>query len=113
MSFGLTNVPATFQRLIEKYMEDMLLKECLIFLDNILVFSRTFEEHISRLESLFRKLSEHNLKLKPYKCEFFRASITNLDHVVGEHGISADSGRLSAVKGWETPLNIKEFRQFL
>ena len=71
MSFGLCNAPATFQRLMEKCMGDLLLKECLIFIDNILMFSRTFEEHIERLELVCSRLATHNLKLKPSKCEFF------------------------------------------
>ena len=71
MGFGLTNAPATFQRLMEKCMGDMHLKECLIFLDDILIFSSTFEEHIRRIESVFKRLDDHNLRLKPSKCEFF------------------------------------------
>lgn len=71
MTFGLTNAPATFQRLMEKYMGDMHLQKCFIFLDDILDFSTSFEEHLTRLESVFSKLEQHNLKLKPSKCEFF------------------------------------------
>jgi hypothetical protein len=78
-----------------------------------MIFSKTFEDHVSRLESVFEKLSEHNLKLKPSKCEFFRSSVTYLGHVVGEHGISADPEMLSAVIEWKARENIKELRQFL
>ena len=63
MAFGLTNAPATFQRLMECCMGEMNLKECLIFLDDILIFSETFEEHISRLEAVFSRLKQHGLKL--------------------------------------------------
>ena len=65
MAFGLTNAPATFQRLMERCMGELNLKECLIFLDDILVFSQTFEEHLERLEAVFSRLKEHGLKLKP------------------------------------------------
>ena len=64
MGFGLTNAPATFQRLMEKCMGDMHLKECLIFLDDILIFSTTFEEHLQRLEAVFQRLDQHHLRLK-------------------------------------------------
>ena len=76
MAFGLTNAPATFQRLMERCMGEMNLKECLIFLDDILVFSSTFEEHLERLEAVFSRLKQHGLKLKPSKCEFFKNRVT-------------------------------------
>ena len=84
MGFGLTNAPATFQRLMEKCMGEMHLKTCLIFLDDILVFSKTFDEHIERLEAVFARLCQHNLKLKPSKCELFKTSVfwTCLGHVL-------------------------------
>lgn len=113
MGFGLTNAPATFQRCMEKCMGDMHLKECLIFLDDILIFSSTFEEHISRLESVFQRLSDHNLRVKPSKCEFFKSSVTYLGHVVSAQGIATDPNKLSAVQNWPTPTNIKTLRQFL
>ena len=87
MGFGLTNAPATFQRLMEKCMGDMHLKECLIFLDDILIFSSTFEEHIRRIESAFKRLDDHNLRLKPSKCEFFQTKVKYLGHIVSEEGI--------------------------
>ena len=71
MALALTNAPATFQRLMERCMGELNLKECLIFLDDILVFFQNFEEHLERLEAVFSRLKEHGLKLKPSKCEFF------------------------------------------
>ncbi|KAL5020629.1 hypothetical protein ScPMuIL_002291, partial [Solemya velum] len=88
MGFGLCNGPSTFQRLMEKCMGDMHLRECLIFLDDILIFSKTFEEHLDRLNVVFERLSEHNLKLKPSKCEFFRTSVSYLGHVVSADGFA-------------------------
>ncbi len=113
MSFGLTNAPATFQRLMEKCMGEMHLRECLIFLDDILIFSKTFEEHIQRLESVFSRLAEHNLKLKPSKCEFFKTSVSYLGHIVSEEGIGTDPEKISAVESWPAPTNVKELRQYL
>ena len=72
MGFGLTNAPATFQRIMERCMGELNLRDCLVFLDDILVFSQTFDEHIDRLTAVFQRLERHNLKLKAKKCEFFR-----------------------------------------
>ena len=113
MSFGLCNAPATFQRLMEKCMGDLLLKECLIFIDDILIFSRTFEEHIERLESVCSRLATHKLKLKPSKCEFFKSSISYLGHVVSQNGIEADPAKTEVIKNWPTPRNVKAVRSFL
>ena len=112
MGFGLTNAPATFQRLMEKCMGSMHLRECLIFLDDILIFSKTFDEHISRLTSVFKRLEQHKLKLKPSKCELFKPSVTYLGHIVSSEGIQTDPEKLSAVRDWPAPTNIKELRQF-
>lgn len=113
MCFGLTNAPATFQRLMEKCMGELHLRECLIFLDDILIFSKTFKEHCQRLENVFQKLADRGLKLKPSKCELFKQSISYLGHVISEAGISTDPEKVSAVVEWPRPTNIKELRQFL
>ena len=72
MPFGLTNAPATFQRLMESCLSDLHLNWCIIYLDDVIVFSKTPEEHITRLEAVFKKISDASLKLKPSKCEFFK-----------------------------------------
>lgn len=113
MSFGQTNAPATFQRLMEKCMGDMYLKECLIVLDDLLIFSNSFQEHCTRLENVFRKLAGHNLKLKPSKCKLFKSSVIYLEHIISEKGIETDPEKLKAVRDFLTPTNIKELRQFL
>ncbi|MCG8113688.1 MAG: RNase H-like domain-containing protein, partial [Candidatus Thiodiazotropha taylori] len=113
MAFGLTNAPASFQRLMERCMGDMNLKECLIFLDDILIFSSTFEEHLSRLEAVFSRLHQHGLKLKPSKCEFFKSSVKYLGHVVSENGVETDPEKIEALASWPIPTNIKTLRSFL
>ena len=72
MAFGLTNAPATFQRLMERGIGELHLKECLIYLDDIIIYSKSFEEHLLCLENVFRQLEQHGLKLKCSKCEFFQ-----------------------------------------
>ena len=82
MPFGLCNAPATFQRLMERCMGDMNLRDCLIYLDDVIIFSSTFEEHLDRLEAVFTCLQQHSLKLKASKCEFMKSKVTYLGHVV-------------------------------
>ena len=77
MPFGLTNTPATFQRLMESCLSDLHLNWCIIYLDDVIIFSKTPEEHIARLEAVFRKISDAGLKLKPSKCEFRGTSFEN------------------------------------
>ena len=86
MPFRLCNALATFQRLMERCMGDLNLRDCLIYLDDIIIFSSTFEEHLERLQAVFKNLEKHNLKLKPSKCEFFKESVTYLGHVVSAAG---------------------------
>ena len=112
MAFGLTNAPATFQRLMERCMGELNLKECLIFLDDILIISVTFEEHIKRLNAVFSRLHEHGLKLKASKCEFFKSSVKYLGHVVSENGVETDPDKLKALSDWPVPNNVKKLRSF-
>ena len=113
MPFGLCNAPATFQRLMERCMGDLNLRDCLIYLDDIIIFSSTFEEHIDRLNAVFERLQEHNLKLKPSKCELFREQVLYLGHVVSMDGIHTDPSKIEAVKNWPIPQNTKDVRKFL
>ena len=91
----------------------MNLKECLIFLDDILIFSETFEEHISRLEAVFSRLKQHGLKLKASKCEFFKTSVRYLGHVVSDTGVETDPDKIAALSSWPEPTNVKQLRSFL
>ena len=113
MPFGLTNAPATFQRLMEASMGEMHLKECLIFLDDILIFSFTFDEYFKRLEADFDKLEKQNLKLKQSKCEFVMREVKYLGHIVSEEVIRTDPDKIKALKTWPIPQNVKSLRSFL
>ena len=113
MAFGLTNAPATFQRLMERCMGELHLKECLIYLDDIIIFSKSFDEHIKSVENVFKQLELHGLKLKASKCEFFKTSVQYLGHIVSDKGVQTDPDKISALKDWPAPSNIKELRSFL
>lgn len=94
-------------------MGELNLKDCLIYLDDIIIFSSTFEEHLERLQAVFERLQQHNLKLKPSKCELFKSRVTYLGHVVSEKGIETDPAKLEAVRSWPVPKSVKDVRRFL
>ncbi|MCG8030630.1 MAG: reverse transcriptase family protein [Candidatus Thiodiazotropha taylori] len=113
MPFGLCNAPATFQRLMERCMGELNLRDCLIYLDDIIVYSSTFEEHLERLQAVFMNLEKHNLKLKPSKCEFFKEKDVYLGHVVSAEGVHVDPSKTEAVRNWPIPKSTKDVRKFL
>uniref|UniRef100_A0A3B1KCG2 ribonuclease H n=1 Tax=Astyanax mexicanus TaxID=7994 RepID=A0A3B1KCG2_ASTMX len=110
---GVTNAPSTFQRVMEKCMGTMNLKEVLVFLDDLIVFSDTLEEHESRLMRVLTKLKDFGLKLSPEKCHFFRRSVRYLGHIVSEDGVETDPEKISALTTWPKPRNIRELKSFL
>ena len=113
MPFGLTNAPATFQRLMESCLGELHLNWCIIYLDDIIVFSRTPEEHIHRLRAVFETLKAAGMKLKPSRCDFFKKEIKYLGHVVSEQGVSTDPDKIKAVTEWPQPTTVTEVRSFL
>ena len=113
MPFGLTNAPATFQCLMESCLGEMSLKWCIIYLDDIIVFSKTPEEHIERLRGVFKKLSVMGLRLKLNKCEFFKSKITYLGHIVSNDGIETEKKKVTTIQEWPIPKTVTEVRNFL
>ena len=110
MPFGLTNAPATFQHLMESCLGDYHLKYCIIYLDDIIIFSKTPEEHIARFRKVFQKLDEAGLHLKPNKCE---DRLEYLGHVVSSKGIETNPKKIAAIVNWHWPKNITQIRNFL
>ena len=113
MPFGLTNAPATFQHLMETCLGEIHLKWCIIYLDDIIVFSKTPEEHTERLRGVFEKLSAVGLRLKLSKCEFFKSWVTYLGHTVSKNGIKTDPKKIEAIKKWPVPKTVTEVWSFL
>uniref|UniRef100_A0A8C8DED1 Gypsy retrotransposon integrase-like protein 1 n=1 Tax=Oryzias sinensis TaxID=183150 RepID=A0A8C8DED1_9TELE len=113
MPQGITNAPSTFQRLMEKCMGDINLKEVLVFLDDLIVFSETLEEHEARLLNVLNRLRDYGLKLSLEKCKFFQTSVRYLGHIVSQHGVETDPEKVEALKTWPIPKNLKELRSFL
>ena len=113
MPFGLCGAPSTFQRLMEAVLGGMQWESCMIYLDDIIVFGRSFQEHNRRLQEVFKKLRTAGLKMKPQKCQFLRKELRYLCHIVSPDGIRTDPEKTKAVKEWPTPSSAEEVRQFL
>ena len=113
MPMGLTNSPATFQRLMQTCLNDYIFQILLVYLDDIIVYSNTFDEHIERLDRVFTRLREHGLKLKPEKCHFLQRKVTYVGHQISCDGITTDPEKTRAVSEWKPPTTVKELRSFL
>lgn len=113
MPFGLTNAPSTFQRLMQMALGDLLYSAALVFLDDILVYATSIDQHMHRLNAVFSKLRQAGLKLKPSKCSFLEKKVIYLGHQISEDGVEADVEKLQAVKDWPTPTNKVEVKRFL
>ena len=113
MPFGLCSAPSTFSRAMACCLEGLNWEIALCFLDDIIVFSRSFDEHISRLSQVFERLNSFNLKLKPRKCEFFQPEVAYLGHRISADGISTDPGKVEAIKNWRQPTTATQVRSFL
>ena len=112
LSFGLCNAPSQFARTMELVLSGLTYDQCLVYLDDILIFSKTFEEHCQRLAAVFRRLEEHSLKLKASKCHLFQLKVTFLGHVVSERGVECDPDKVAAISDWPRPTNVSEVRTF-
>jgi hypothetical protein len=90
LSMGLKNSPPTFQRLMNNVLCNLIGLKCLVYLDDIIVFSVDLQEHNKRLREVFNRLRSHNLKLQPLKCEFLRKEVVYLGHKLTENGVKSD-----------------------
>ena len=113
MPFGLTNDPATFQRLMECVLTGLSGEQCLIYLDDIIIFSSSFADHLNRLTSVLQRLCQAGLKIKPSKCQFMRPQVTYLGHIVLAQGVSPDPSKLQAVADYPPPTDAKQLKKFL
>ena len=113
MPFGLCNSPSTFQRLMERIFGDQSFQSLLLYLDDIIIFSSSFEEHLKRLELVLTRVQNNHLKLKLSKCHFFQTEVKYLGHVVSASGVPTDPDKIKAVAEWKQPTTTKELRSFL
>ena len=113
MPFGLSNSPATYQRLMEEVLGDYNMTICVIYLDDLIIFSSSFEEHLRHLDMVLTRLREKNLKLSPEKCYFIQERVNFLGHIVSSQGIETDPAKIEKILNWPTPSNAKELRSFI
>ena len=113
MPFGLTNAPATFQRLMNLLLAGLHWQSCLVYIDNIIILGKTFEQHLHNLENVFRRIRHAGLKLQLAKCHFCKSSVKFLGHVVSKEGVSTDPDKTQRVAQWPCPKSRKELQQFL
>ena len=113
MPFGLTNAPATFQHMMNDVFREHLDVRVVVYLDDILVFSKTREQHIEDVKVVLRKLRENRLWAKLEKCEFFTRSVEFLGYIISPSGIAMDPNKVKAVVDWPVPKTVRDVRAFL
>lgn len=113
MAFGLVNAPATFQRLMDHLLAELKGEECLVYLDDIVIFSATIGEHGARLDRVLTRLQNANLKVNLSKCSFAQEEVKYLGHVVSAEGLKPDPEKIKAVRDYPVPKSVKELKSFL
>ncbi|KAK3559956.1 hypothetical protein QTP86_030321 [Hemibagrus guttatus] len=113
MPFGLTNAPAVFQALINGVFQDLLGKGVIAYIDDILVYSKSLEEHVLHVREVLSRLQRHHLYVKLEKCEFHRTMVTFLGYVISQRGVEMDMVKVWAVTDWPAPTTVRELQRFL
>ena len=113
MPFGLTNAPATFQHFINDTLREFLDVFCTAYLDDILIYSDTLEEHKIHVRKVLEALQAAGILLQAEKCEFLTQQTTYIGLIVSPEGISMDPKKMKAVKEWGTPKTVKDVQAFL
>ncbi|MBW0580610.1 hypothetical protein O181_120325 [Austropuccinia psidii MF-1] len=113
MPFGLTNAPASFQNLVNDIFADFLDIFVVVYLDDIMVFSSSQEEHVKHVASVLQRLRDNNLFAKASKCVFHASSVEYLGYVVSSEGLKMDSSKVQQILNWPQPKNIKALQSFL
>lgn len=113
LPFGLTSAPATFQGVMNDVLAKLLRRNVLVFVDDILVYSTSLEDHVSHLRQVFQILTDHQLKVKHSKCSFAQSKLAYLGHIISTNGVATDDEKITAVRNWPVPTSVKELRSFL
>ena len=113
MPFGLCNAPATFERLMERILQGHLWKRCMVYIDDVIVFGKSFDETRDHLRIVLSLIRDAGLKLKPEKCHLFQKELLYLGFVIDGEGIKPDPKKVSAVRNWPVPCGISDVRSFL
>lgn len=113
LPFGLCNSPATFQRLMTHALHGLEWDICLVYIDDLIIFSRTFEDHLHHLEQVFKRLREAGVCLKPSKCYFVQTKVEYLGHIVSGESLSPNPNKIKAVQEFPLPTNATGVKAFL
>lgn len=113
MPFGLKNAPSTFQRLMNSVLRDLINKICVVYLDDILIFSTSMEEHMTNIQKVFDRLREHNLKIQVDKCRFFAKETDYLGHILTTDGIKPNPAKVESIQKLKLPETQKQIKSFL
>lgn len=113
MPMGLKGAPATFQRLMNNVLVGLQGLKCFVYLDDIIIYGNSLQDHNSKLIDIFSRLRQSGLKLQPQKCEFLRKEITYLGHIISEDGVKPDVNKIKAVLDFPVPTNEKQLKSFL
>lgn len=113
MPFGLNSAASTFQRTMELALQGLQWVTCLIYIDDIVVYGKTFKEHISRVEEVLERMRNAGLKLKPDKSNMFQTSVIFLGHVVSTEGVKPNPSNIAKIVDWPKPKSEKQIRQFV
>ena len=113
MPFGVKNAPGSFQREMRRVLHDKLNKGVFVFIDDIIVYSRTEDEHLELIDWVLGRLEAEGYYANPAKCEFLRSQVSFLGHMVSREGLSMQQHKIAAVHNWPVPQSVKDVRAFL
>jgi hypothetical protein len=112
MSFGLTNAPAFFINLMNSVFMDYLDKFVMVFIDDILIYSQSEEEHVDHLKMVLQRLREHQLYAKLSKCEFWINEVVFLGHIINKDGLAVDQKKVADILNWKAPTDARGIKSF-
>ena len=113
LPFGLNNSPISFQMIMTQVLRGLNWKFVLVYVDDTLVFSKDFEQHLNHLEQVFNRLRDSNLTLKPSKCEFAMKEVKYLGHIISKHGVQVNPSKTDAISSFPVPKTQKQVKSFL
>lgn len=113
MPYGLTGAPSTFQAIMNHILKPILRKCVVVFIDDILIYSKTYEEHLQHVRMVFELLQEHQFQVRLSKCSFAKHQLNYPEHVLSSKGVATDPSKISIVQNWPVPETVKQLRSFL